>query len=350
MANRQLLQLLAKTSSSASSAASILLPGPLALVMAGISIASKEWLFRITKVVGERLQSPVVIANAWHHRSDAYSSVLALLSIAMARAGFPAADAAAGLLVAGMICMTGGDILVESIQQLSDSANEELQESVRTVVETYIQSDDDDILRVTSIRARQVGSSAFIDVTVETPPHLSTTATRAVEERLKRHLAISLNQQVLTATVHAKPKLMVVCPLLENQQEQDDVVVGSANSASALEFLVRQQALLLYPKIESLSGVTVHYAAQNNATVDVNIVIEAEENQTPSLPQIKECAKELQDSLEGLPEIAQANIYLDLSNSRQRKRRRRNAGLVLSSEELSPAAVRNINTTTVLAP
>jgi cation diffusion facilitator family transporter len=169
MANKQLLQLLAagKQSSTGAAAAAMILPGPLALVMAGISIASKEWLFRITKVVGERLNSPVVLANAWHHRSDAYSSVLALLSIAWAMAGFKAADAAAGLLVAGMICMTGGDILVESIQQLSDSSNQELQHELQHVVQDYIQQDDD-VLCSTSIRARQVGSSAFVDVIVET--------------------------------------------------------------------------------------------------------------------------------------------------------------------------------------
>jgi hypothetical protein len=65
-----------------SSTISVAAPGPLALAVAGISILSKEWLFRVTKVVGEKLNSPVVIANAWHHRSDAYSSILALLSIA----------------------------------------------------------------------------------------------------------------------------------------------------------------------------------------------------------------------------------------------------------------------------
>ena len=94
MANKQLMEVL---QSSASSAVPLQVPGPLALVMAGLSILSKEWLFRITKQVGERLRSPVVIANAWHHRSDAYSSILALFSIGWAMVGFPAADAAAGM-------------------------------------------------------------------------------------------------------------------------------------------------------------------------------------------------------------------------------------------------------------
>ena len=130
MAHKQLVPFLSGTTMAAS-AAPVTVPGPLALFMAGLSIASKEWLFRITKVVGEKLNSPVVVANAWHHRSDAYSSVLALLSIAWAMSGFPAADAAAGLLVAGMIGMTGCDIMVESIQQLSDSAHLGLQEELQ---------------------------------------------------------------------------------------------------------------------------------------------------------------------------------------------------------------------------
>jgi Co/Zn/Cd efflux system component len=99
MANKQLMDVLQATASSSASKVPVQLPGPLALVMAAVSIFSKEWLFRITKEVGERLRSPVVIANAWHHRSDAYSSVLALFSIAWAMVGFPAADAAAGMYV-----------------------------------------------------------------------------------------------------------------------------------------------------------------------------------------------------------------------------------------------------------
>ena len=99
MANKQLREVLQASATASASTAAVQIPGPLALVMAGLSIFSKEWLFRITKQVGDRLRSPVVIANAWHHRSDAYSSVLALLSIAWAMMGFPAADAAAGMCV-----------------------------------------------------------------------------------------------------------------------------------------------------------------------------------------------------------------------------------------------------------
>ena len=303
----------------ASATTAIVAPGPLALVMAAISILSKEWLYRITHKVGQKLQSPVVLANAWHHRSDAYSSVLALISIVMARAGWIAADAAAGLLVAGMIGMTGMEILMESVQQLVDSSNEPLQQHLKQAVDQYI-SMDEDIQQATSLRARQVGSSAFIDVIVETPPALTSSATRAVEERLKRYLKHNLkNAKFLTATVHAKPQL-VVCPLLENQAAAQNqqatssktstaVVTTTTTSAAQLEFLVRQQALLLYPKITQLSGVTVHYNAAQQVSVDVQILV----NSTNDLSEIHNIAKELRTHLIHLDEISQANLYLDLN-------------------------------------
>ena len=334
MANKQLLQLLSATSKSRTGiaeAVQVLVPGPLALVMAGISIASKEWLFRITKKVGDRLNSPVVIANAWHHRSDAYSSVLALLSIAWAMAGFSAADPAAGMLVAGMICMTGGDILVESIQQLSDSANLQLQEEVQVLTNQFLLQDDD-VTGISQVRARRVGSSAFVDVIVETPSELSTTAARAVEERWKGWIQSKLGgSNLLTATVSAKPNF-VVCPLLEHQlQEQtkepskatendplslsdetvvEEVIASSTGpstvSASHIESLARKQASLLFPKHpdSGVEGVTVHYDALQQVTVDVKM-----ETKSTSIEELQEHARTLQDSLESLAEIDSANIY-----------------------------------------
>jgi len=228
MANKQLMEVLKTTAaSSAVAAAPVQLPGPLALVMAGLSILSKEWLFRITKQVGERLRSPVVIANAWHHRSDAYSSILALFSIAVAMIGFPAADAAAGILVAGMICMTGGEILVESVKQLSDSADSDLQAEI---LEILNELDDDDVIATTSVRARQLGSVASVDVTVEIPSVLSTTASSAVEERIRQRLLGELSRRRggrrndasssgVIATVHAKPYIEI-SPLMEDYVQQ----------------------------------------------------------------------------------------------------------------------------------
>mmetsp|Transcript_90554 Transcript_90554/g.260898 ORF Transcript_90554/g.260898 Transcript_90554/m.260898 type:complete len:448 (-) Transcript_90554:236-1579(-) len=334
MAHKQLVPFLSGTAMAAS-AAPVTVPGPLALFMAALSIASKEWLFRITKVVGEKLNSPVVVANAWHHRSDAYSSVLALLSIAWAMSGFPAADAAAGLLVAGMIGMTGCDIMVESIQQLSDSAHLGLQEELQMLAKAWIQTDPD-VLKISSLRARQVGSSAFCDVTVEISPNLSTTATRALEERLKKYLVSAITERtgrVITLTVHAKAPLLV-CPLLDAaddsaltaklikeqasnaspQEVQEEGLDRSRAytglSAGQVEMQVRQQALLLDPHQE-VQTVTVHYQSPQRVSVDVII----RPTIASDLGQLRLQAKRLQSVLqEQIIEVQSARIYFDLLN------------------------------------
>ncbi len=94
-------------------------PGKIALVAALVSIVAKEGLFRATARVGKRLRSPVLEANAWHHRSDALSSVVALVGIAAARCSlkiFRHADAAAGLAVAAMLAATGFQITAGALQ------------------------------------------------------------------------------------------------------------------------------------------------------------------------------------------------------------------------------------------
>jgi cation diffusion facilitator family transporter len=305
MANKQLLHILATQRAaqvSGATAASMMnlpipVPRPPALIMAALSIFSKEWLFRITKTVGDSLNSQVVIANAWHHRSDAYSSVLALISIgvAMAVPGMVAADSAAGLLVAGMICMTGADILGESIKQLSDTNNEDLVETIDKMVRSST-----NVLSVQRIRARQVGSQAFVDVKIETAEGLSTSAARTVEERIRRDI-LQLSG-VMDAEVHATPT-DVVCPLL----------FVSPPSVSEIEDSVRQKALL-HPGVDSVEGVTVHFGDTLRVMVDVNIRLEDSAN-TNSLVQAKEYAMSLKQRLEESNKIDEAHIFLDLNDS-----------------------------------
>lgn len=174
-----------------------------ALIMAGFSITSKEWLYRITRKVGEDLNSQVLIANAWHHRSDAYSSILALGSIGLAMSvpGMLAADSAAGLLVAGMICMTGMEIMGEAVKQLTDTGDRELVARVRTHLVSEVE-ESDDILEITRIRARWMGSRAIVDLAVKTKDSLSSSAIRAVEERLRFRI-MQKEDRVIDADVHA---------------------------------------------------------------------------------------------------------------------------------------------------
>mmetsp|Transcript_20671 Transcript_20671/g.41970 ORF Transcript_20671/g.41970 Transcript_20671/m.41970 type:complete len:617 (-) Transcript_20671:286-2136(-) len=282
-----------------------------ALVVAGISIASKEWLFRITKRVGEKLNSQVVIANAWHHRSDAYSSVLALISIflAMAFPGFLAADPAAGMLVAGMICMTGAEILGESVKQLTDAVtDEQILKNVQTV-----SSRDADVKEVTRVRARQVGSSALVDVAVTTGPDLSASAMRAVEERIRAKI-ISDVDGVLDVDVKATGEDVVFCPLMTAEE-----VAEMEHKISATEVEEGGRKVLEnHPDVKSVEGVTAHFLDTVTVRVDANIRVDP----NTTVLQANSLAKELRKLLEESNEdIEQANIFLDLNMERPTENR-----------------------------
>jgi cation diffusion facilitator family transporter len=99
-------------------------PTWLALGAAGLSIVVKEALYRYTAHVGRRIKSPVIMANAWHHRSDALSSVAVFFGVAGARINpaWHVLDACAALIVSLLILKVGIEILWRSIQELTDKA------------------------------------------------------------------------------------------------------------------------------------------------------------------------------------------------------------------------------------
>ena len=94
-------------------------PGKLALWAALVSIAVKELIYLYTKAKGRRLNSPALVANAWHHRSDALSSIGSLIGIAGARMGFPVMDPLAGILISLFILKAAADIFKETIDKMS---------------------------------------------------------------------------------------------------------------------------------------------------------------------------------------------------------------------------------------
>lgn len=275
-----------------------------ALVMAGMSIASKEWLYRVTRRVGEKLNSQVIIANAWHHRSDAYSSVLALVSIALAMAvpGFLAADPAAGMLVAGMIATTGAEIMGESVKQLTDAVTDEkLVGDVEALA-----SDDADVKSVSRVRARQVGSLALVDVEVDVPPGLSASCMRAIEERLRVRIAGEV-VGVLDVEVRASGEDVVFCPLLT---AIEDANAGGGHHLSATEVEEEARELLdAHPDVREVKGVTVHYRDTVFVRVDANICMDP----ASTVSEANTLAATLRENLEGSDDIDQANIFLDLN-------------------------------------
>jgi len=290
--------------------AAVKIPTVGALIMAGFSITSKEWLYRITKKVGEDLNSQVLIANAWHHRSDAYSSILALASIGLAMSvpGMLAADSAAGLLVAGMICMTGMEIMGEAVKQLTDTGDRELVARVRKHLLSEVE-ESDDILEITRVRARWMGSKAIVDMAVKTKDSLSSSAIRAVEERLRFRI-MEKEDRVLDADVHATGG-----EGLETGKYNSGGTNGNQlewRSPCQVESITRE-LLLRHNQVKSVEGCTVHYKDMRLANIDVNIKLKAPELTTITSATL--LATELKELLEKSDRIDQASIFLDVNEN-----------------------------------
>lgn len=140
-----------------------------ALVAAAISILGKEWIFRYTYKIGKQLQSDLIIANAWHSRTDALSSVVVLLAVAGAMAGVWWLDALAAVLVALLVGKIGWDLVAKSVTELVDTALPE--ERVAELREQVLSVDG--VVNVHSFKSRLMGNQSLLEMHLQVAPHLS---------------------------------------------------------------------------------------------------------------------------------------------------------------------------------
>lgn len=287
-------QLAATVKGAATAVSAIKIPAWPALALAALSIASKEWLFQVTKRVGEALNSQILVANAWHHRSDAFSSILSLISIAVAIAipGLLVADSAAGILVAGMICLTGLEILFESVKQLTDTSDSQLAKKIAVIARNV-----DGVLGAANIRARTVGSGSLVDLTVLTDVKISASAAHAIGEKARWKILESL-PYVSDVLVHTR-STETVCPLLSRNQRDPVSVENDVRSV-----------LKTYDEVREVKKVIVHYV--NTAVLCTEILIRVDP--TLRVGEVEALAKRIQTSIKKDTDMMQVEIQLDVSS------------------------------------
>ena len=164
-------------------------PGVLALIAAVVSIAVKEGLFRYT-----------LMAGAWHHRSDALSSVGALIGIGGAMLGFPAADAAASLVICVFIGKAAFDISSEAVRGMVDrSADAETEEAIRRSVLNVPGVEGVDLLHT-----RSFGSRVYVEIEIRADGRLSLFEAHAIAEDVHNRVEAAF-PQVKHIMVHVNP-------------------------------------------------------------------------------------------------------------------------------------------------
>jgi len=175
-------------------------PATIALVAAATSIVIKEALFRYTLKVGKKNDSPAVVANAWDHRSDAYSSIAALAGILGARLGVPYLDPVAGLIVSAFIIKMSVTLLRPNIGVLMDeSPSSAILDKIRTTA-----LEIGGVKTVDSIRAHRLGSSFTVDIEVAVDSSLTVKQGHQVAEEVKSGL-LSEVEHVQDVIVHVNP-------------------------------------------------------------------------------------------------------------------------------------------------
>lgn len=165
-------------------------PGKVALVAAVASIVLKEWAYRFTVKVGKRCQSEAVVANAWHHRSDALSSVGTMIGIGGAILlgnRWTVLDPLASIVVSVFIVRAAWQLMMESMRELTEASLSDEDEAVIM----HIAASEPGVSEVHNLRTRRVGNRIAIEMHARmlgsTPlveAHLHATA---IEHRLKEH-------------------------------------------------------------------------------------------------------------------------------------------------------------------
>lgn len=175
-------------------------PGMLALWAALASIIVKEFQYRITMHQGKRINSSALMADAWHHRSDALSSVGTLIGIGGARLGFKILDPLAGLIVSVIVIKVGIELFLKGYNELMDSSidEDELAQISKIVLrETNIESIND-------LKARKHGSKVFIDIEICVDSHISVLEGHDIAENVEKVIYDNLDD-VKKVLVHVNP-------------------------------------------------------------------------------------------------------------------------------------------------
>ncbi|MGD9873690.1 MAG: cation diffusion facilitator family transporter [Kiritimatiellia bacterium] len=177
-------------------------PGKIALLGALFSIILKEWLYRWTVAVGQRIKSSAVIANAWHHRSDALSSIPALIAIGLAvlHPKLAFVDHIGALIVSLFIIKVSWNIVSPALNDLTDRAasNRECEE-IRTVA-TGIPG----VISVHALRTRRAGSSLHVDLHVLVDGGMTVKAGHDISETVKQAI-LDKGPHVTDVVVHLEP-------------------------------------------------------------------------------------------------------------------------------------------------
>jgi cation diffusion facilitator family transporter len=261
-------------------------PGLLALAVAIVSVACKEWVYHYTLSAARRLRSDMLMANAWHSRSDAISSIVVVLGITGALFGYPYLDAVAAVAVTAMIAKIGFDLIRSSTKELIDTA---LDPKEIDTIRGHI-FDVNGVRAAHMLRSRKSAGDAFIDVHIQVDPRLSVSEGHQIGETVRWRLMNEV-EMVSDVTVHIDP---------ENDESD-----SSGNDLLPSREKVLEELNQRWPQlsVETIEDVTLHYlSGVIHVELDLPIEILRNTNEAKSL------VRQLQQAISSLSYISDVQV------------------------------------------
>ncbi|MBI2786137.1 MAG: cation transporter [Legionella longbeachae] len=182
------------------------MPSWLSLPIICISIFSNEALFHYTLYVGTRINSKLITANAWHHRSDAASSLVVFVGLIGSLSGFSYLDASAAIIVGLMIVKMGCNYAWNSVKELVDTAvsSELLTQIVQVIARV------DGVQKIHQLRTRTMGKDVLIDVHILVSPKISVSEGHYIAQHVHNSLTDQVDS-VKDVIVHVDPEDDEIC-------------------------------------------------------------------------------------------------------------------------------------------
>jgi cation diffusion facilitator family transporter len=268
-------------------------PAAITLWAAAFSIVVKEALFQVTLRVGRRYDSPLVVTNAWHHRSDALSSVAALAGIAGARMGFPILDPAAAVVVAALIAKMALSLLRDAIREVTDTA---LQRDVLGDLGRGVRQLPG-VVNLHELRARQMGARVLVDLHVEVDGSTTVSDGHQVAERV-RQFVFREQAGVSEVLVHIDP--------------EPDEHVGPGDQLARPREEIESEVRRIARAVDGVRAVThvmTHFLDRR-----VALQVDIEVDPTLRVHEAAAVARSLRNELEGVSGVDYADVHLELDD------------------------------------
>ena len=264
-----------------------IIPGWPTLLVALLSILGKEAIYHYTKKTAEKINSSLLMANAWHSRTDAISSVVVLLGLLLSLYGYPWVDNLAAILVALLIAKVGWDFIRESLSELAESSldSNRLQE-IKTLIESV-----DGVEDAHALRTRKMGPKILLDVNVEVNNDITVSEGHEISAWVAKTLK-EQNPDIADVTVH-----------IDVEDDMDDDYSHSLSNLLPLRKNVREKldrAWKDHLSVKYVKDFRFHYIDRK---IEIEIILDSEILKEVSKANLKQELEELAQHYEWFSKV-----------------------------------------------